>query len=186
VLARLAVAPTTELDLAKLLQWWGLEGLAPALEAAGGPGPRLSELTAEDLADLGVPRAVRAEVLTVLRAAVSKNFEEALRGWMTPLAHTAAGYLGEEHPRLRLWAACDLVEMAMRLVVIIDLAQLRRAYGGRLPRERLARVFEHIRTPTLSHWRAMALETAGALEKEGSEEMPGVGRSVGADRGHAL
>jgi hypothetical protein len=55
--------------------------------------------------------------------------------------------------------------MALRLIVIIGLAQVRRAHDGRLPRDRLTRVFEHIRTPTLSHWRVMALETCKALEE---------------------
>lgn len=47
--------------LAEFLRRWGLEGLAAGFAALGWVGRRLSELTAEDLADLGVPRAVRGE-----------------------------------------------------------------------------------------------------------------------------
>lgn len=161
---------STEPGLAEFLGRWSLGGLAAGFVSGGWLGRRLSEVTAEDLADLGVPRAVRGEVLAALRAAVAEELAATLGGWMTPLAHAASGYLREEHPRLRLWSACDVAEMALRLIVMIGLAQVRAAHGGRLPRERLVRVFEHIRTPTLSHWRAMALETCKTLEEDGAAE----------------
>jgi hypothetical protein len=41
-------------------------GLVPAFVSDGWVGLRLSEVTAEDLADLGVPRAARGEVLAAL------------------------------------------------------------------------------------------------------------------------
>jgi hypothetical protein len=161
---------STESGLVVFLGRWGLGGLAAVFASGGWVGRRLSEVTTEDLADLGVPRAMRSEVLAALRAAVADDLGATLDGWMTPLAHAASGYLRDEHPRLRLWSACDMTEMALRFIVVIGLAQVRAAHGGRLPRERLMRVFEHIRTPTLSHWWAMALETCKALDEDGTAE----------------
>ena len=51
----------------------------------------------------------------------------------------------------------DMTKMALRLIVIVGYAKVRTAHGGQLPHERLARMIEHIGTPTLSHWRAMTL-----------------------------
>lgn len=161
---------SSETGLGEFLGRWGLAGLAAGFLSGGWVGRRLSAVSAEDLADLGVPRAVRGEVLASLRSAVAEELASTLDGWMTPLALAASGYLREENPRLRLWSACATVEMALRLIVIIGLAQMRHAHAGRLPRERLVRVFEHIRTPTLSHWRAMALETCKALDEDGAED----------------
>lgn len=156
--------PNNVQELATFLGRWNLGHLAQQFAAEGWLGTRMIDLTGEDLADRQVPREVRAELLAAIRQAAQAPMQD-VGQWLTPLAHAAAEYAREETPRLKLWAGCDLIEMALRLIVIIALAQLRQANDGALPRAKLKRVFDHIRTPTLSHWRAMALETTQALEQ---------------------
>jgi hypothetical protein len=62
---------STESGLGGFLPRWSLGGLGAGFASGGWLGRRLSEVTGEDLADLGVPRAVRGEVLAALRAAVT-------------------------------------------------------------------------------------------------------------------
>ena len=65
---------------------------------------------------------------------------------------------------MKLWAACDTVEMLLRLLVIARLAE--RAQEGGLPEPLRRRLTEIIETPTLGAWFLMAQ----ALAEHGSKE----------------
>jgi hypothetical protein len=63
-------------------------------------------------------------------------------------------YHSEANAVLKLWAACDVVELTLRLAVSLGLADLAR--GGKLPPELLAELQPRIEEPTLGKWRGMA------------------------------
>jgi len=67
-----------------------------------------------------------------------------------PIRH----YFLEPRPRLRLWAACDIVELLLRLVVAAGLADIRRR--GEPPAKLIRAIAPRIDCPTLGKWRAMA------------------------------
>ena len=46
-----------------------------------------------------------------------------------PIALPLHSYLGETDPRLKLWAMCDTVELLLRLLVFIGIADLARVDG---------------------------------------------------------
>lgn len=76
------------------------------------------------------------------------------------IAIPAAEYVAEGDPRLSLWHVCDTMELALRLLVAIGIADVLHVKNGTLP-EALRRVLaQHIETPTLGRWLAMATAVA--------------------------
>lgn len=67
-------------------------------------------------------------------------------------------YLEEQHPVLKLWHACDVVELMLRLLVMIGIADLRRQ--GELPPTLLRELRDRIEEPTMGKWKGMALAVA--------------------------
>ncbi|MCI0148162.1 NACHT domain-containing protein [Paraburkholderia sediminicola] len=158
---------STEAGLAEFLSRWGLASVAAEFVRLGWIGSRLHGISEDELEDhFELKRVERREILAALRDAFCRDQTRRFDSWITPLAHVADAYINEQHSRLRLWAACELAEMALRLVTIIGLADVRRAHKGALPKEQLPHVFGHIRTPTFSHWRAMALDVVSTLEAD--------------------
>lgn len=72
----------------------------------------------------------------------------------SPIALAIAGYYTEERPELRLWQACNAVEMTLRLLTFVGIAELRerRAMTPEVIRYLALRIEE----PTLGKWREMA------------------------------
>ena len=96
-----------------------------------------------------------ADPATPLRHPHAAWFES----WPSPVAIPLREYLV-----VKLWAACDTVEMLLRLLVIARLAE--RAQEGGLPEPLRRRLTEIIETPTLGAWFLMAQ----ALAEHGSKE----------------
>jgi hypothetical protein len=65
-------------------------------------------------------------------------------------------YTAAEPARVRLWAACDLLEMLARLMVVLGIAELAAVGAGRLPPDLLRELFGLIEEPTLGAWQGMA------------------------------
>jgi len=61
-----------------------------------------------------------------------------------------------EPARLRLWAACDLVEMLARLMVVLGISDLAAVGDRRLPPDLLRELYGLIDEPTLGAWQRMA------------------------------
>lgn len=82
------------------------------------------------------------------------------------------GFISEANPVLRLWHACDTVEMLLRLLVFVGLADIRRR--GPLPLNLLGELRSRIEEPTLGKWRGMAEAVAKHIEASDSAvpEMP--------------
>ena len=98
----------------------------------------------------------------------------AIEDW-PPLAAQALRDLHalEEPARLRLWAACDLVEMLARLMVVLGIAELAvTAPGRRLPSELLGELAGRIEEPTLGAWHAMAVLVAHHVAERQAQHFP--------------
>lgn len=73
-------------------------------------------------------------------------------------------YSVEPNPVLRLWHACDAVELALRFAVTAGLADLARR--GPLPAVLLKELRPRIEEPTLGKWRGMAQAMVAALPEQ--------------------
>ena len=83
------------------------------------------------------------------------------------IAAPLAEYSGapvDRHPKLRLWDACETVEMLLRLIVMIGVADLRQ--GGGLRKELLRELRDRVERPTLGQWRGMAEAVLGEIDPD--------------------
>ena len=67
-------------------------------------------------------------------------------------------YVHEDHPGMKLWAACDVVELLLRFLVTVGVADRRR--HGELGDKLLKQLWGKIEMPTLGAWFAMARSMA--------------------------
>jgi WD40 repeat protein len=79
-----------------------------------------------------------------------------------PLHH----YKTETSPVLRLWHACDAIELTLRLAVMLGVGEF--AAAGPLPDELRVKLKQSIEEPTLGKWKAMALELLRKLPGDGA------------------
>jgi WD40 repeat protein len=97
----------------------------------------------------------------------------------TVIALPLREYLDEANPVLKLWYACDSVEMLLRLVVMMGLAAL--GQRGPLTLQLRKQLQEYrLEEPTLGNWRAMAeavVEALGAAPNT-LPELPGLVRDT--------
>lgn len=75
--------------------------------------------------------------------------------WPSVLAVPLQAYVESTHPVLRLWAACDTVELLVRFLVIVSVAEFE-SDGGKLPASLAAELGGLIERPTLGQWYAAA------------------------------
>ena len=74
-------------------------------------------------------------------------------------------YAAAEPARVRLWAACDLLEMLARLMVVLGIAEVAASGEGRLPPDLLRELFGLIEEPTLGAWQGMAEAVARRVKE---------------------
>lgn len=88
-------------------------------------------------------------------------------------------YLDETHPVLKLWYACDGVEMLLRLVVMMGLAVLSQR-GPLTPKLRKRLQEYRLEEPTLGNWRALAEAVMEAVGDAPGPlpELPGLVRAA--------
>jgi hypothetical protein len=79
------------------------------------------------------------------------------------LALPLKDYCQDDDPILKLWRACHTVEVLLRLLVVLGLAELRR--DGPLAPLLVRQLEEHIDEPTLGRWKAMAVLLAREVAK---------------------
>ena len=76
-------------------------------------------------------------------------------------------YFAEDaNPVLKLWHACHVVEVVLRLAVGLGVSDLLRS--GRLPENLVKALDSRIEAPTLGKWSGMAQEVAKALRSQGT------------------
>ena len=154
---------------ADLLHTLKLGAYEKAFEENNIDAKTLRGLTNDDLKELGVAalgdRKRLLAAIDALRAAegdkpnkssstASDSIFKWVQSWPTPVAVPLHEYASETHPVAKLWAACDAVEMTLRLLVITGVSQ--KAKDGVLP-ENLARKMQDIlETPTLGGWFVLA------------------------------
>ncbi|MEO2163840.1 MAG: hypothetical protein ABGY29_15080, partial [bacterium] len=150
-----------------------------AIDAAG-----LVDLTSEDLKELGVAKlGHRKKILAAsarlreagapgadsagLPATPAAEPDNALSGLVEGLPHMVAmplrEYAQEDHPGMKLWAACDVVELLLRFLVTVGVADRRR--HGELDDKILKELWGKIEMPTLGAWLAIAVSLARTKAK---------------------
>ena len=146
------------MTLFEFLDSLGLGAHLPAFEAQGIDAAQLATLTDGDLKEIGVLKlGDRKRILAAVqllqsgRDAVLIPFCET---WPSPVALPLKEYLQESHPTVRLWAACDTVELMLRLLVIGYAGSWVR--GGGLPEKLSRKLSGVIEAPTLGAWFVMA------------------------------
>ena len=70
----------------------------------------------------------------------------------------------DRHPKLKLWDACDAVEMLLRLIVMIGVAEHQRSGG--MPEDLLQELRQRVERPTLGQWRRMAEDLFRSIPQE--------------------
>ncbi len=90
------------------------------------------------------------------RSIISTQYDLAsvLHDWPFVVAMPLNEYFNETHPTLRLWAACDTIEMLMRFIVFSLIADHNSV--DNLSDESLATIREHIERPHFKDWFVMA------------------------------
>ncbi len=77
------------------------------------------------------------------------------------IAISLVEYKQEANPVLKLWYACDTIELLLRLIVITGLSDLDRTGG--IPAKVLSEMRPRIEEPTLGKWKGMAIAVVNAL-----------------------
>ena len=83
-------------------------------------------------------------------------------------------YVVERNPVLKLWHACDVVELLLRMLVTMGFADLRRI--GQIPQSLTNELRSRIEEPTLGKWKGMATAIADHVSEINSviPELPGL------------
>jgi hypothetical protein len=150
------------MDVQKWLSSQGLQQYAAAFAAERIDEVALRSLTDDDLKLLGVAalgdRKRLLAAIAALPQATASHDEAALLGmvdrWPSVLARPLKEYLDEADPRIKLWAACDLVELTLRFLVMVRVAE--EAGRGEVPAQLAEALAQRIEQPTLGKWRGMA------------------------------
>lgn len=133
----------------------------------------LLELTSDELKnDLGVkPLGHRKLILIAIEKlkniAISTEQNEQpsfLEKLPSVIALPLAEFKQETDPVLKLWNACDTIELLLRLIVITGLADLNNSGG--IPSKVLSEMRPRIEEPTLGKWKGMAIAVAKALRPD--------------------
>jgi hypothetical protein len=94
-------------------------------------------------------------------------------GFPTVIALALQEYYEETNPVLKLWHACDVIELMLRLMVIVGLADIK-SFRKELPEALLLELQTRIDQPTLGKWKGMCLAVAKHLPADQSRvlELP--------------
>ena len=138
----------------------------------------LPHLSDDDLKELGVSSLGHRKTLLHAIASQYAGLAEHGRGvrpvlagidpstFPSILALPISEFAEETDPVLRLWYACDVVELLLRFAVMAGLAELKRR--GTIPLAIIKELRPRIEEPTLGKWRGMASAVAGPLSKQDS------------------
>lgn len=151
--------------LRELLEVLDLAEHLPAFEENEVGLGDLPELTEEDLRELGLVKlGPRKKLLKAIRelgegAGNAPVAGPAAEDWPYFLALPLREYGEETHPVARLWAACDTVEMLLRLLVIAGVAE--QSESGGFSDSQKRELQQLIESPTLGAWFVMAQKLHG-------------------------
>ena len=160
-------------DITAWLKTLGLDGYAERFHEERIAWDQLPTLTEDDLRELGVAvlgdrkrllGAIAALTSTQLETAAVDTLTPLIDALPTPLALLLRDFQQETHPVLKLWAACDTLEILLRLLVFLSIAEL--VQSGPLPDKLLQSLGDGIETPSLSTWESMANAAANRLSSD--------------------
>ena len=118
---------------------------------ASQPRVKISELTEENLKELSVASlGHRKRIMAAIEKLRTVSAPWDISSFPSILAIPLQEYVEETNPVLKLWHACDVVELTLRLLVIVGLADLKRK--GELPRKLIGELRSRIEEPTLGKW----------------------------------
>ena len=124
----------------------------------------LFDLEADDLKELGFSIGHRKKLQAAVASQTQKNTEPVittgndltalLKKLPEVIAIPLKEYASEDNPGMKLWFACDAIELLIRLIVITEITGLN-AKGG-IADSQLKQLSGKIEMPTLGAWMAMA------------------------------
>ncbi|MDB9870809.1 tetratricopeptide repeat protein [Alphaproteobacteria bacterium] len=141
----------------------------------------LIEFTDDDFKELGVLTPHRKKLLAAIDALnndtssndvsttsvankSSSSFSNFVKDLPQVIAIPLHEYAEEDHPGMKLWAACDAIELLLKFLVIIGTAD-RRQYGE-LDDKLLKELWGKIEMPTLGAWLSIAISLAQTKSKQ--------------------
>jgi len=123
-----------------------------------------NEACGEEFPDEAAAAAGSSGGTDAARLPLDSGMAALIARWPSILALSLDEYAREEHRVMKLWHACDVVELMLRFLVMVGVAEAAR--GGELPDPIARELSEKIERPVLGHWRGMA----EALGKSGAAE----------------
>ena len=141
----------------------------------------LVEFTDDDFKELGVLTPHRKKLLeaiatlnndtssndvstTSIANKSSSSFSNFIKDLPQVIAIPLHEYAEEDHPGMKLWAACDAIELLLKFLVIIGAADRRQ--HGELDDKLLKELWGKIEMPTLGAWLSMAISLAQTKNKQ--------------------
>ena len=141
----------------------------------------LVEFTDDDFKELGVLTPHRKKLLAAIATlnndassndvsttsdtnTSSSSFSNFIRDLPQVIAIPLHEYAEEDHPGMKLWAACDAIELLLKFLVIIGAADRRQ--HGELDDKLLKELWGKIEMPTLGAWLSMAISLAQTKSKQ--------------------
>tara|TARA_B100000963_G_scaffold102030_1_gene88275 strand:+ start:1650 stop:5513 length:3864 start_codon:yes stop_codon:yes gene_type:complete len=158
------------LDILKWLNELGLSRYSDTLSEF--PIEDIIEFTDDDFKELGVLTPHRKKLLVAIEnlnitspsknntssrntETASSSFSNFIKDLPQVIAIPLHEYAEEDHPGMKLWAACDAVELLLKFLVIIGAADRRQ--HGELDDKLLKELWGKIEMPTLGAWLSMAI-----------------------------
>ena len=141
----------------------------------------LVEFTDDDFKELGVLTPHRKKLLAAIATlnndassndvsttsdanTSSSSFSNFIKDLPQVIAIPLHEYAEEDHPGMKLWAACDAIELLLKFLVIIGAADRRQ--HGELDDKLLKELWGKIEMPTLGAWLSMAISLAQTKSKQ--------------------
>ena len=141
----------------------------------------LIEFTDDDFKELGVLTPHRKKLLAAIDAlnndvssndvsttsdanTSSSSFSNFIKDLPQVIAIPLHEYAEEGHPGMKLWAACDAIELLLKFLVIIGAADRRQ--HGELDDKLLKELWGKIEMPTLGAWLSIAISLAQTKSKQ--------------------
>ena len=166
------------MDISKWLDELGLSRYADTLSEF--PIEDIIEFTDDDFKELGVLTPHRKKLLVAISSlnntsssedtsssanteTSSSSFSNFIKDLPQVIAIPLHEYAEEDHPGMKLWAACDAIELLLKFLVIIGAADRRQ--HGELDNKLLKELWGKIEMPTLGAWLSMAVSLSQSKSK---------------------
>ncbi|MDC0457431.1 tetratricopeptide repeat protein [Alphaproteobacteria bacterium] len=167
------------MDISNWLEEIGLSRYTETLSEF--PLEDLVEFTDDDFKELGVLTPHRKKLLEAIATlnndassndvsttsdanTSSSSFSIFIKDLPQVIAIPLHEYAEEDHPGMKLWAACDAIELLLKFLVIIGAADRRQ--HGELDDKLLKELWGKIEMPTLGAWLSMAISLAQTKSKQ--------------------